>query len=260
MEPSEGTPNSLEERLAAARRMLERSEKREALARKRMKRGYDPADAISCDFEWGSVDCHQCIFLPECELWLREQEDETSALLQAARQGYRAAEQLLRTAIQGTDDPAVWQLWVQARIKIDQYDPPTAEDEKGPVVKDEHSPLRLIISRDTSADAGAGRDVMLTVEKGDDRLCFYRKWDGLEDVSMRECFRELQAGINILKERRLRAFSMEFTDAGGRKKDLQINLAQNTEQPVIVITAEGETTIRCAAGELYRCVIEGPWN
>ncbi len=83
--------NRIDDRLSAAMDMVERADKLIALVRKRMQRGYDPADAISCDFEWGSVECHQCDLLPECELWLREQEDETNALLQSAMRCYGEA-------------------------------------------------------------------------------------------------------------------------------------------------------------------------
>lgn len=53
---------------------------------------------------------------------------------------------------------------------------------------------------------------------------------------------------------------MEFTDGAGCKKDLRVALTQNTSEQVIVIAAEGEPPIRCAAEELYACVIETPWD
>lgn len=260
MARKENLPNPYRKQLKVAQSLLERAEQQEASAKERMEKGYDPARMMRCDFEWGSMDCHWCEDFSECEQWIREQTDETNKLLRSALQGYREAERRLHAAICETDDPAVWQLYARAWVHVNEYEKPANDGNNDPAPEDDRPPLRLIISRGESVDASDSHDVMLTVEKGPDRIRFYRKWDGLEFVSMRDCVRELQAGIDILKDHKLRAFALEFTDEAGRKKDLQVGLMQNTYTPIILISAEGETTIRCAAEELYTCIIETPWS
>lgn len=107
--------------LETALALLERAEADEALAREREQKGYDPAEVMHCGFEWGGIDCYTCETMPECDLLLREYEDQTKAIFNTAWTGYQEALATLRNLVAAHDAPIVWRLLARTLMNIDVH-------------------------------------------------------------------------------------------------------------------------------------------